>query len=46
VTNEPADSSRYQKAFRDVPRARWQTFRDPAELRMASKPPDQSADQP
>jgi hypothetical protein len=32
VTNEDADAERYQKAFRAVPRAKWQIFRDPAEL--------------
>ena len=32
VTNEPAESERYQKAFRDVLRARWQIFRAPDEL--------------
>ena len=32
VTNEAAESERYQKAFRAVPRATWQIFRDPAEL--------------
>lgn len=33
VTNETADSTRYQEAFRDVLRARWQIFRAPNEIK-------------
>ena len=33
VTNDAAESERYQQAFHDVPRATWQIFRPPAELR-------------
>ncbi len=32
VTKDSADSVRYQKAFRELPRARWQLFQTPAEL--------------
>ena len=37
VTNEPADSVRYQEAFRDVPVAKWQVFREPGEIEVASE---------
>jgi phosphatidate phosphatase APP1 len=32
VTDETAESERYQKAFRALPRSRWQIFRAPNEL--------------
>lgn len=32
VTKESADSARYQKAFRDLARDKWQLFQTPAEL--------------
>ncbi len=35
VTGESAASERYVKAFRDVPLARWQIFREPGELKIA-----------
>jgi len=34
VTKEATDSNRYQKAFRDVRRDKWQVFRVPAELNL------------
>jgi hypothetical protein len=34
VTAEPADAERYRAAFRDVPRERWQIFREPAEVEL------------
>jgi phosphatidate phosphatase APP1 len=34
VTGEAASSSRYQRAFQDVPQERWQVFTDPAVLRI------------
>jgi phosphatidate phosphatase APP1 len=37
VTDEPADSPRYREAFRDVPPAKWQLFRDPATLDWPSE---------
>ena len=37
VTGEPAASERYVKAFRDVPPERWQVFRVPDELKVASE---------
>ncbi len=37
VTNEPADAARYQKALRDVPRAKWKIFREPSEIKVASE---------
>jgi phosphatidate phosphatase APP1 len=37
VTDESADKERYVKAFRDVPPGRWQIFRDPNELKVASE---------
>lgn len=37
VTNEPADSARYTRAFREVPAGRWQIFRAPGELKVASE---------
>ena len=37
VTNEPRDSLRYRKAFRDVPDSKWQSFRDPGEIKVASE---------
>jgi hypothetical protein len=33
VTNEAADSERYQKAFAGVPKETWQVFRDPKEVK-------------
>jgi len=33
VTSEPAESPRYQKAFRDVPTDKWQIFREPSEIK-------------
>ena len=38
VTGEPADSERYQTAFRGLPPGLWQVFRAPAEI-MDSCPP-------
>jgi phosphatidate phosphatase APP1 len=35
VTNESAESERYQNAFRDVPHDRWQLFREPCEIKVA-----------
>ena len=34
VTNEPADAPRYAEAFREVPSAMWQVFRDPSRLAL------------
>lgn len=34
VTQESASSSRYQKAFRDVPRNKWEIFREPSEIKV------------
>jgi hypothetical protein len=45
VTDEPADSERYQKAFRAVPRATWQIFREPVDLSPAIPPPSPPAHQ-
>lgn len=39
VTNEAADSDRYQKAFDTVPRDSWRLFRNPAELLRPIKLP-------
>lgn len=36
VTNEPAETERHVKAFRDVPREQWQIFREPGEIKFAS----------
>ena len=33
VTKESAESARYSKAFRDVPRVKWKLFQTPTELR-------------
>ena len=32
VTNEASGSERYERAFHDLPAARWQVFREPAEI--------------
>lgn len=45
VTNEAAESERYQKAFRAVPRATWQIFRDPAALPPPPPPSDSTPHQ-
>jgi len=34
VTGASAAASRYQKAFRDVPAAKWQIFREPREIKL------------
>jgi hypothetical protein len=41
VTNEAAESKRYQKAFQAVPRAKWQIFREPTELLLPAQLPVQ-----
>ncbi|MGC3957435.1 MAG: DUF2183 domain-containing protein [Verrucomicrobiota bacterium] len=46
VTNESADAERYQKAFRDVLRAKWQIFRTPAELPPSFPPASGMLSQP
>jgi phosphatidate phosphatase APP1 len=38
VTNEPASSGRYERAFHDLPPARWKVFRDPPEILNALEP--------
>ena len=45
VTNEAADSPRYQKVFRDMPRSQWRIFREPAELLLPSMPPARPSQQ-
>jgi phosphatidate phosphatase APP1 len=35
VTNEPAASPRHEQAFRNVPRTKWQIFREPNEIKFA-----------
>ncbi len=37
VTGESADSERYVKAFREVSLTKWQIFREPVELKVASE---------
>lgn len=37
VTDENADATRYQSAFKDVPREQWRIFRGPKEIREAVK---------
>ncbi len=37
VTGEAADADRYVQAFLGVPRGRWQIFREPGELTIASE---------
>jgi phosphatidate phosphatase APP1 len=32
VTNESADSTRYQQLFKDLPAEKWRIFKEPAEL--------------
>jgi phosphatidate phosphatase APP1 len=32
VTDEPADSERFQRLFKDLPAEKWRIFKDPAEL--------------
>jgi phosphatidate phosphatase APP1 len=32
VTSEPAEVERYRQAFKDVPRAKWQVFKEPSEV--------------
>lgn len=34
VTTEAGTADRYVKAFRDVPRERWQVFREPSEIKL------------
>lgn len=34
ITGEPADSPRYEEAFRDVPREKWSLFTDPVGLTL------------
>ena len=38
VTGEAGEADRYAQAFRDVPRERWQIFREPTELRFTTIP--------
>ena len=37
VTNEGAELPRYEKAFRNLPRAKWQIFREPSEIKVATE---------
>jgi len=37
VTGESADSARYAEAFHDVSRVKWQIFREPGEIKVASE---------
>lgn len=37
VTGENGESERFTKAFRDLPRAKWQVFREPSEIKVASE---------
>lgn len=38
VTNEPAASERYTKAFAGIPIRRWQIFREPTEIQIPATP--------
>lgn len=38
VTNEPAASERYTKAFAGIPIGRWQVFRGPTEIQIPATP--------
>ena len=37
VTNEGAELPRYEKAFRNLPHAKWQIFREPSEIKVATE---------
>ena len=37
VTDEPPDAPRYRRAFEGVPAAKWQVFRDPAEIKALER---------
>jgi phosphatidate phosphatase APP1 len=41
VTGQPSDSPRYRRAFRDLPRHRWDVFRDPATLKRLTPTSEQ-----